>query len=136
MIFGKGISDYTTPPEFEYILKGSIQTSAGLPQRGVAVFFDLTTHDSSYVSRSYYSTVTNDSGIFNITLSLSSGDENGVRVMVTNGKDTVRGPWVFTDSASRQEETETITTNDCNSHKKIVPVAEIYTFPPQTLILP
>ncbi len=136
MTLGKGVSDYEAPPSFEYDLKGSVLTNTGSPQRGAAIFFDLAAGDTSFAVSSYNSTVTNDSGVFNIHLGVSSEFNNGVRIVVTDGKDTTRGPWVFIDSASRKEETEVITTNDCNSHKKIIPVVEIYTFPPQKIIFP
>ena len=136
MTLGKGVSDYVAPPAFMYILKGSVQTKDGSPKRGAAVFFDIATRDTSYISRQYDYARTNDSGIFTIMLNESSGSQPGVRIVVTDGKDTTTSQWIFIDIASRQEETETITTSDCNSHKKIIPVAEKYTFPQQTIIFP
>ncbi len=136
MSLGKGISDYTSPPSFDYILSGSVQMKSGLAQAGASVFFDLAVADTSYIGRYYSATTTNDSGLFQMRLQMGSEFETGIRIVAALGQDTMKGPWLFTRNVSREERTETITTNDCNSHKKIIPIAEIYTFPAQTLILP
>jgi hypothetical protein len=136
MTLGKGISDFVSTPEIDYILKGSIQTSTGIPKIGAPVFFDLANSDTSFIERAFRSSTTNDSGQFNMELHNVVGSQTAVRIVVPNGNDTLKGPWMFSDSASRQEETELQTGNDCNARKRIVPVKETFTFPSQTFIIP
>jgi hypothetical protein len=136
MTLGKGASDYIVSPEITYILSGIVQTNAAMPKIGIRVFFELSNSDTTFIENTFNMTTTNDSGKFNIKFTNTRGFQNAVRAIVTNGTDTIIGAWMFTQNVPKQEVTGTFTTPDCNSRKRIVPTAEIYTFPSQTIIVP
>ena len=127
---GKGASDYVEAPRIFYFLSGNVHTNSGVPKSGVEVQVNLTDKDTTYITGSYSgSVITNDSGVFRISMSPNTGFETGVRFVVISGVDTIKTPWTFIDSASRKETLATFGTNDCYSRKRTVPVSEEYTFP-------
>lgn len=136
MTLGKGVSDQVASPEIDYIMKGNVQSNNGKPVSGVIINFEFSNSDTSYISRSITSTITNDSGLFNVELKAASGFETEVRIVVAANPDTLRTHWISTSAAKQEEVMGTFTTNDCYAKKRTAPVAEIYTFPSQIIILP
>lgn len=136
MTLGKGASDFVVPPEIDYIVSGVLQTNNAIPKIGMRVFFELSDRDTTFIQSAFTSIRTNDSGKFNIEFPTVGGFKNAVRIVIPNGTDTIRSVWMFTQNVPKQEVTGTFTTPDCNSRKRIVPTAEIYTFPSQTIIVP
>ncbi len=140
---GKQVSDYASygEPKIDYIISGTVQTSTGLRKSGLAVYFDSANNsDTSNIERGFYyynSTATDDSGHFNIDLSINTNFryQNTMRVVVIDGADTAYSPWASIYSATRKETMGTFTSHDCNSRQYEAPVSEVYTFQPQTITL-
>ncbi len=136
MTLGKGASDFIAPPQIVFILSGIVQSSSAIPKKEILVSFEFSDRDTTFIESAVNTIRTTDSGKFTIEFGTFGGFKNAVRTVVANGVDTIRGSWMFTQNVPKQEVTGTFTSNDCNSRKRIVPTAEIYTFPSQTIIVP
>jgi hypothetical protein len=137
-IGAKGVSvEATAFPEIDYIVDGIVLTNSGTPKSGAFVSLDATTPDSSFISHFIQFKVvqTGDSGVFHFRLNNMISNETGVRTVVFDGLDTIRGPWRFTFSAKQQETLGTFTSHDCSSRKTVGPTNEVFTFDPDTVVV-